>query len=126
MPNRPHRTADHLREIQLQPGRQTITLSGFFIHHPASLFDEHWQRPGLCGVGLEPSQTRPMMQQQIEQDVSVVRIVLGAGRKQRRSKLSGRPRMNGIKVHLRIFAEHEHQRAARLFHRNRERALAES
>jgi hypothetical protein len=109
-----------------QSGGQTITLAGFFVYHSPPFLDQHLQRPGLFGIRLKPPQMCPMVQQQIEQDVGVIGIVLRAGRKQCRSKLSGRSRMNGVQVQLRIFAEHKHERTARRFHSNGERTFAES
>ena len=64
--------------------------------------------------------------QHIQQQIRIHWIVLGTGRIQRRAKLRGGTRMDGVQMQVGILAQHEHQGAMRLLQRHRDGLAGEA
>src|ERR1035437_2144199 len=81
---------------------------------------------GLFIIRLKTAQAVAMMHQKVQQQLGIAGIVLGSGRNQRSAKLRGSARVNRVDVQLFVFAEHEHQSAARLLHCQRNGLIDEA
>ena len=69
-----------LRKHLLEPGQQTLQFRGVLIHQLPSFLGEKLQLPGLHRVRIEAAELLGMSSQQLQNEIAVPRIALGAGR----------------------------------------------
>src|SRR5262249_5446552 len=116
----------HLREINLQLMGQPIDLRCFFVHQIAPLLNQILYPTRGFAIGRQTTQLIAMLQQQLQQQVRILRVILGPRRIQRFPHFGRHHRWNRKQMQATILTEHEHQGSLHLFHCHRDRAIVES
>jgi hypothetical protein len=116
----------HLWKILFQTIDQAQQVPGLLIHHLSPILHQELEQAGVLSIGLPGPQPVAMLQQQIQQQLGIARVVFGAGRKEGLPVGCRHPRRHRVEHQVCVFDEHIHYGAAFLFQSDGDGASAEA
>ena len=97
--------------------RDPVGVAGFLLHQLAAFLHQELQSPRFGCVGVQPPELVTVERQDIQEESSITRIVLGAGGANAFSIIRQRRRVNRENDQLVIFRQRKNQRPPTLFQR---------